>query len=352
MRAGFRSRPWAGIDVGSFSVKLVAQQPGVGGPRYWLAECPLPVTDTDPERPPAAETVAKAISECLSRAGFSGRALKGVSMGISGTDVIVKQITLPLLDDSEVGPALRFEARKHLPFDPQGMIIDFQILGRFPTERKLEILLAAVAQSHAEQHMEPLRMLGMEVDILDPAPLALANAIHHQTETENEPHVLLDMGNATSHLTLYQRGEPFFSRRLEFGGRRLTRAIAESTRVPIEEAEEWKLAVGADEPGLRVDWDSPEMQAVAESLRIELVDELRRSFAFYRTQGRLPDPLRLWLSGGSARLPGLAARLSEMLSTPVQLFDPLFGVDGARRANQAPGGPQYAQAFGLALRAA
>ena len=38
MRAGFRSRPWAGIDVGSFSVKLLATQPGVGGHRYWLAE--------------------------------------------------------------------------------------------------------------------------------------------------------------------------------------------------------------------------------------------------------------------------------------------------------------------------
>src|SRR5262249_25033631 len=130
MRAGLRSRPWAGLDVGSFSVKLLATQPGVGGPRYWTAEAALPAPTSDPDRPAPAETIAKLISDCLGSTGFSSRSFRGISMGISGADVIVKQITLPLLDDSEVGPALRFEARKHLPFDPQGMIIDFQILGR------------------------------------------------------------------------------------------------------------------------------------------------------------------------------------------------------------------------------
>jgi type IV pilus assembly protein PilM len=350
MRAGLRSRPWAGLDVGSFSVKLLATQPGVGGARFWAAEAPLPPEETDPDRPPDAESIARLISECFGKGGFSARSFRGITMGISGPDVIVKQITLPLLDDSEVGPALRFEARKHLPFDPQGMIIDFQILGRFPTERKLDVLLAAVSQEHAEQHMAPLRLLGVDPDILDPAPLALSNAVISRSELD-AARVLLDIGNSSSHLTLYQRGEPFFSRRLEFGGRRLTRAIAEGTRVPFEEAEEWKLAAGADEPGFRVDWDSQEMQAVSDCLRGELVDELRRSFAFYRTQGHLPDPLRIWLSGGSARLPGLPARLAEMLGSPVLLFDPMAATDGKRTA-ETHGGPQFAQAYGLSLRTA
>jgi len=50
------------------------------------------------------------------------------------------------------------------------------------------------------------------------------------------------------------------------------------------------------------------------------------------------------ISGGSARLPGLAERLTELLGAPVAVFDPLG--DGARTRQ----GPQFAQAFGLALR--
>jgi type IV pilus assembly protein PilM len=352
MRASLRSRPWAGIDVGSFSVKFLAAQAGVAGHRYWTAEVAFSPTHVDPDRPPSAETVANTISQCFTQAGFSPRSFRGVSMGIAGPDVIVKQISLPLLDESEVGPALRFEARKHLPFDPQGMIIDYQIISRSATERKLEILLAAVSQEHAERHMAPLRLLDIEPDILDATPLALTNAVVQNGDPQTLAHVVLDIGNGASHLALYQRGQPFFSRRLDFGGRNLTRAISEGTKVPFQEAEEWKLVAGADEPGVRVDWESPEMRAVSECLRRDLVDELRRSFAFYRTLGHLPDPLRLWLSGGSARLPGLAARLSETLGSPVQLFDPVHSVVAPPGGARPAGGPQFAQAFGLATRTA
>jgi type IV pilus assembly protein PilM len=350
MRPGLRSRPWAGIDVGSFSVKVVAAQAGVGGARYWAAEMPFVGGNPDPERIPDADTVARTLSECFAKTGLSARSFRGASLGIGGPDVIVKQIALPLLDESEVGPAMRFEARKHLPFDPQDMILDFQILGRSVTERKLEILLAAVSQEHAERHMAPLRLLGIEPDILDATPLALINAVVHFGEMQHATYMLLDIGSSSSHLAVYQRGEPFFSRRLDFGGRDLSRAIAESTHVPFEEAEAWKLAFGGDEPGLRVDWDSPEMDAISEALRRDLVDELRRSFAFYRTQGRLPDPLRLWLSGGSARLPGLATRLGEILGSPVLLFDPIRSVEAPSHGIQSAGGPQFAQAYGLAMR--
>jgi Tfp pilus assembly PilM family ATPase len=115
--------------------------------------------------------------------------------------------------------------------------------------------------------------------------------------------------------------------------------------VPLEEAEEWKLAAGSDEPGIRIDWDSRELRSVVECLRVELVDELRRSFAFYRTQGQLPDAIKVRISGGSARLPGLASRIGELLGNPVTLFNPL------EHFSQVSG-PQFAQAFGLALRAA
>lgn len=94
------------------------------------------------------------------------------------------------------------------------------------------------------------------------------------------------------------------------------------------------------------------MRAVLDCLRSELVEELRRSFAFYRTLGRLPDPIKLWISGGSARLPGLSARLSELLGFPALLFNPLEGLGPAAPAELPPGGPQFAQAYGLAQRKA
>lgn len=344
MRAGLRSRPWAGLDVGSFSVKLLATHGPGSGARQWMAEVPLPQPEDG--EPRSAETIARAIVEALSQAGLGPRGLRGITMGISGTDVIIKQISLPLIEDAEVAGALRFEARKHLPFDPQAMVIDYQILGRYLTEKKLDVLLAAVSADHLDQHLAPLRLLDLEVDIVDATPLALTNALLHSVPSTTEPLALLDIGHTSSHLAIWHRGEPFFGRRLEFGGRTLTHSLAREMRIPVEEAEEWKLAAGSPGSGLRVDWEMPEMQAILTSLQRDLGDELRRSIAFYRTLGRLPETLPLRVSGGTARLPGLTKRLGELLAGPVELFDPVGESDPETAS------PQFAQAFGLSLRAA
>ncbi len=352
MRAGIRSRPWAGIDIGSYSVKLLATQGGVAASRYWLAEAPIPAPTNGPSDP-SVETVARAIATCLEQTGLTPRSLFGVSLGISGPDVIVKHISLPLMDEEEVGSALRFEARKHLPFDPQGMTIDYQVLGRYHSDKRLDVLLAAVSQERLNRQLSALKTLGLDADIVDAAPLALTNALVHRADLERDAHVLLDLGHTASHLTLFQRGEPYFSRRLEFGGRHLTEAIMKGTRVPFDEAEEFKLAAGSEQPGFLVDWDLPEMEAISNCLRDLLVDDLLRSLAFYRTMGRLPEQMSLWISGGSARLPGLAARLTEMLGFPVLLFNPLDYLSGDPRGGRRPSAaPQFAQAFGLSLRTA
>ena len=349
MNIGLRARPWAGLDVGEYSVKLLAMQPGVSGVRHFVSEIPLKRPAPDAVLSPDA--MARLLGECISLAGLSVRSFRGITLGVSGSDVIVKQVSLPLMDESEIPGALRFEARKHLPFDPQGCVLDYQLLGRYPSEKRLDILLAAVPQARLDRLLAPLQLLGVDADIVDAAPLALTNALARGAGRDTEARVLLDFGHTSSWLTLYQRGAPFFSRRLDFGGSTLTQVIASVTRVPLEEAEEWKLEAGADDPSMRAGPDSAEMIAVNKGLQL-VAEELRRSFAFYRTLAPLPDPFSLWISGSTARLPGLAAQLSMMLDIPTIVFNPLDTLGAEFRDAAPPGGPQFAQAYGLALRAA
>src|SRR5262245_10566026 len=124
MRSGLRSRPWAGIDIGGYSVKVLASQSTVSGARYWMAEMPVTIPDADRDTSAGREAMARTIAECIEAAGLTSHSLRGVTLGIAGPDVILKQISLPLMAEEEVGQALRFESRKHLPFDPQGMVID------------------------------------------------------------------------------------------------------------------------------------------------------------------------------------------------------------------------------------
>lgn len=344
MMGGFRARPWVGLDIGEYSLKLVGIPPA-GNRRPCLAEVPYDEPVNGKGRP--GETVARAIERGFNTAGLSLRGNAGISVGISGPDVILKQVSLPLLDEAEVGPALRFEARKHLPFDPQTMVLDHQVLGRFPSEKRTEILLAAVSREHLDTHLAPFQLLDIEPAIVDATPLALANAMIASGEHGPGAHIVIDVGWTASHLVVVQQGQPFFSRRIPFGGTHLTQAIADSGKIPVEEAEEWKLAAGSDQPGFHVDWNARELAGVPEILRRQLVEEILRSLAFYRTQAALTDVPRIWLSGSSARLPGLPARLTELMGINVAAFDPVGAMGAAPGVN---GAPQFAQAYGLASR--
>lgn len=345
MKLGMGSRPWAGLDIGTHSVKLVTLPPGGGRSRY--AEAVIPKALAGEELPGPA-ILAGLIDDCMTRVEASPRGFRGISLGVSGADVIVKQIALPLMDEAEIAGAVRFEARKHLPFDVASMVLDHQVLARNSSDKRLDVLLAAVSQPRLDRMLAPLRELGIEADIVDAAPLALNNALTtalaREAETAGEARILLDLGHRGSWLTVRQGSQPFFCRRLDWGGTRLTQALTEALGGSTDRAEAWKLDAGAS-----VRQESPEAHAVRTALD-GLAEELRRSLAYYRTLGELPARLSLHVAGGSARLAGLVEFLGARLGVPASVFSPLDALDRGVRIQA--GGPQYAQAYGLALRAA
>jgi type IV pilus assembly protein PilM len=342
LKLGMGPRPWAGLDIGTYSVKLVSLTPGGRG--FRSAEAIVPRSHAGEEFPPPS-VIAGLVSECMTRVDLAPRGLRGLSVGISGPDVVVKQVSLPLMDEAEVASALRFEARKHMPFDVASMVLDHQVLARHTPEKRLDVLLAAVTQQRLDRALAPLRELGVEADIVDATPLALANALGQVRRDDldtSEPQLLLDLGHHGSWLTLRQATQPFFARRLEWGGAQLTRAVAGAVGGVLERAEAWKLDAAAS-------LAQPNAEAAAARRAVdELAGEVRRSLAFYGTLAHLPERMTLRVSGGTTRLAGLAARLGETLGLPAATFSPLEGLE---RAKVATAGPQFAQAYGLALRA-
>lgn len=342
---GMRARPWAGLDIGSYSVKLVAVPSGGGRGRYAEAVIPRPLAN---EESPGPALLAGLIEDCMTRIDQSPKAFRGLSIGVSGADVIVKQLPLPLMDDTEVAGALRFEAKKHMPFDVQHMVLDHQVLGRHAVERRLDVLLAAVSQQRLDRALAPLRELGVEADIVDAAPLALNNALTQSLGREpagdGDVRLLLDLGHRGSWLTLRQRAQPFFARRLDWGGAQLSQAIAAAVGGSLDRADTWK-----HHPEASLHQDGPEAGAAARALE-RLADEVRRSLAYYGTLAPLPGGMSLHVCGGTTRLAGLVERLGAHLGMPVQLFSPFDWQERGARVHG--GGPQYAQAYGLALRAA
>jgi type IV pilus assembly protein PilM len=93
------------------------------------------------------------------------------------------------------------------------------------------------------------------------------------------------------------------------------------------------------------------MQAMKPVFEI-VVNEIKRALVYY--QERKPDDSvkRVVLSGGTAKLPGIAVYLASVLGLEVQIGDPWFNITKDQKiiAALADDSPFYAVAVGLALK--
>jgi type IV pilus assembly protein PilM len=134
------------------------------------------------------------------------------------------------------------------------------------------------------------------------------------------------------------------------GGNVYTEAVQKELNLSFESAERVKRGESVD--GVHADEVRPILAAVTENLLLEI----QKTFDFFRATAASERIDRVLLSGGTARVAGLADALAERIGAPVEPFDPFrtiqidarkFGIE-----HVAEVAPTAAVAVGLALRRA
>ena len=334
-----RSRgPVAVVDLGGDAVKVLRLSPGRGRVRIEGASAaPLPdrlhPAGLSPEDSPGMDD---ALREALASAGVRAGNVGRVLTCLGGPAVRLRQIELPPMPDEQIASALQFEAKKHIPFDMNDVVLDFEVLERGDASKGRTVLLAAAQKEAVRRRAELLTKHGFEPEIVDITPLAEMNFLESRGLAQEEAAVgYLDLGASMFGLSLWRRGGLFLHRYLGVEGRQWTRAIGEARGVPLEAAEDVKQTGQAREL----------LQWLGHSLD-QLVQEVRQSISFYGTRGGRQGLGTLYLGGGNALLSGLPEHLSSQLGVPVQL--PETRPAGAPALVDA----RFVAALGLAARAA
>ena len=95
--------------------------------------------------------------------------VKGLTLILSGSDVIVREIQIPKVDEREVGKIIEFEAQQYFPIELSEYMTDFKILEEIETEEedKLRVLLVAVPLEQIQDYLQVSEFLGIELDAID-----------------------------------------------------------------------------------------------------------------------------------------------------------------------------------------
>lgn len=244
---------------------------------------------------------------------------KNSAIGLWGTSVVVKKISIPKMDEKLVSGQIRWEAEQYIPFDINDVNVDYKILqGLSASPDSMDILLVAAKKDSIFIYQDIAQGAGLNPSVVDLSSFALSNCLIRNAPTVTEQTVaILDMGASVTNFVVVSRGEVIFYRDIPVGGITYTSEIQKSLNISFAEAE--ALKVGASQTNA-----NPEELLSAIKTSHELViEEFQNSVEFFANTTPGVSIQKIFFTGGGFRVLNLVNEASERLKLPLEFFNPL-----------------------------
>ncbi len=347
---GQKHPPMIGLDISSSSVKLVELSQSANGELVLERFASEPfdkgwITDGQIEK---FDEVADAVRKVVTR---SGTRTRQVVMAMPQSAVITKKIMLPAgLREEEMELQVESEANQYIPFSLDEVSLDFCVIGPSATSvGDVEVLIAASRKDRVQDRQGLAEAAGLKPVVLDieshASRLAMGRIV---TALPNEGKdalvALFEIGADTTSLQVLRDDEMLYDRDQAFGGSQLTQLISRQYGFSFEEAEAKKLA-----NDLPDDYESAILAPFVDSLS----QEIGRALQYFFTSTPHHKVHYVMLAGGTATLPGLKDRVTELTGFASQVVNPFDRMklgSAVRESSLRREAPSYLTACGLAMR--
>jgi type IV pilus assembly protein PilM len=343
----FSGKDSIGLDIGSSYIKAVKLKEAKGGYELELFHVhPLPPELIVDGSIIDSLRLLDSLKEMIKTAGIK---TKNAVIAISGhSSVIIKRISLPEMTEEELSESIKFEAEQYVPFDIEDVNLDFQIIGPKEEPGQMDVILVAVKKDIINEYISVVREVGLNPIIVDIGSFALENMYGINYEVESDRNIaLLNIGASTVNMIILKGGISVFTRDSSLGSNLHTEALQREFNISYENAERLKR-------GESVENISPEdAKAVIESASEEILNEIIRSFDYYRSTTVHEDISEIVLSGGCSLIGNFASMIAERSGIETRLAEPFRNIKISKKFDMAYLGeiaPMMAVAVGLALR--
>ncbi len=314
------------LDIGCTSIKLcVGRFSGTELAISALVETPLPQGTVREGVILEPDLVVKALKQTLAQArGYS----KQVMLSVGGPQTVARPVRLPPMPIEALKKSIQYEASRYLPSAAEEHLVGFDVLEQ--GEDHLEILLVAAPRSITDVMIEVVEKVGLEVELIELQPFSFWRVVQ-VAYTGKLPfaYALIDLGGGHTQITVVRGHTLALTRSIPIAGEMLTAALKGYFHYTDEQAFEVKRTLNLEDliTHSTTPQENPPLRLI-QPIMDELIREIRRSLNYYQSQyqsagknaeGRIE---RLFLTGGTAQLQGVASYFEHKLGIPTQLFDP------------------------------
>ena len=260
----------------------------------------------------------------------------------------------PVGDKAKLEQLVHYEVEQNVPFPIDEIVCDHQFLGTAP-DGDVAAMIVAAKLDGVRAVTDAIAAAGLKTAVVDVSPIAVLNALRFSQPQLAGCSVVLDIGSKTTNLILIE-GEKIYNRSIPVAGNTITKEIAQTFGCSFEEAEQLKIERGYVALGGVMEDEDEITDRVSKIIRTVLTRlhaEISRSINFYRSQQGGAAPSRLFLTGGTVRLPQLDQFFMESLQVDVEYLNPFTVVRVGGKVNDAAlenDAFTLVESVGLALR--
>lgn len=371
----------AALDIGTTKIVAVVGEQGRDGGVIVLGHGSAPAeglkrgTVIDMDR--AARSIRRAIEDAqllsgteIDRVtvGIAGEHVRSInSSGVIGVNRSDNEITGE--DVARVIAAARAVAiptdREIIHVVPQEYTVDDQTdikdpIGMTGVRLEVEAHLVTASVTSARNLYRTLERCKLDIDHLVLESLALSHTLLSDHELQTSV-LLVDIGGENTSLALFRDGAIRYTAVIALGGRAVSSDLAIGLRLPLDQAEEIKLLHGAalaalvdPEENIALDSATDKSGRTVSRHVLASIIEPRMEEIFSLVVRELKKIQRsdipatsMVLTGGGARLGGVAELAEQMFDIPVRIGQ----VTGFAELPDEINNPNYATALGLLLYA-
>lgn len=333
------------LDIGTNAVRVVQLSPS--GANGWNLQhfgyAPLDEKTGSSASPESLRRLGEVI---MTAVGQSGIKSKNVVVGLPSSKTFTTVIEVPIMAETELKSTMKYQVDQYIPMAINEAKVDWATLGTSLHDPKMqEVLIASTANQYAEERLEFIEGLGLNVIAAEPDPLAMIRSL--LPEGIPDARLIIDVGELSTDLAITFDGTPRLVRTIPVGIKSLVKAAVQNLNVQEDQARQFILKFG-----LAPDRLEGQVYRAIESTLDNFATELTKSIKFFQTRYPSTPVGGILLSGFSAVVPQFGDYVAAKTGVPATVANPWQKVNVSQSDQQqlTPIASEFATVIGLAQR--
>lgn len=285
------------LDIGTNAVRVV--QLASSGQDNWTLQhygyAPVDIKTTSASSKESEHRLGEII---MTAVGQSGIKTKNVVIGLPSQKTFTTVIDVPMMPEAELRSTIKYQIDQYIPMSIDDAKVDWALLGQSAhNPQQQEVLLASTANAYAEERLEFVEGLGLNVIAAEPDSIAMIRSLLPTGIADGR--LIIDMGELSTNLVITSDGSPRLVRSIPTGLHSLVKAAVQNLNVQDDQARQFILKFG-----LAPDRLEGQVYRAVEGVLEGFTAELIKSIKFFQT--RYPNtPV------GGAMLAGYASAIPQ-----------------------------------------